>query len=91
VVAPDPFDLVVKNIPDSNTNGANKIRQRLRQLAYNCGGKVLNVARYDAVVRFSTFELAARYQLLKFNFAPSGLFLKCTIWVFMHDNQISYT
>ncbi|XP_059478006.1 meiosis regulator and mRNA stability factor 1 isoform X2 [Neocloeon triangulifer] len=60
VSVPDPFDLMIRNLPDSKVHGTNRTRQRLRQLSYNCGGKVINVSRFDALLRFASHEAAAR-------------------------------
>ncbi|CAB3364342.1 Hypothetical predicted protein [Cloeon dipterum] len=59
-VCTDHFDVIVKNLPDSTIYGTNKTRQRLKYLSYNCGGKIIRVTRYEAVVRFGSRELAER-------------------------------
>jgi meiosis arrest female protein 1 len=51
-------ELVVSNLPEDKDQ--NRIKNRLKQLSGNCGGRVVAIAKSTATIRFSTGEFAAR-------------------------------
>ncbi|XP_014205726.1 meiosis regulator and mRNA stability factor 1 [Copidosoma floridanum] len=56
----ESYDLLVSNLPEDKE--AMGIKRRLKQLSYNCGGRVVQIRQSSAVVRFSNKETADRAQ-----------------------------
>ncbi|KAJ9585358.1 hypothetical protein L9F63_002855, partial [Diploptera punctata] len=55
-----PVDMVVSNLPEDKDQS--RIKNRLKQLSGNCGGRVIAITKYTATIRFSTMEFASRAQ-----------------------------
>lgn len=52
------MDLVVSNLPEDKDQA--RIKNRLKQLSGNCGGRVIAITKSTATIRFSTGEFATR-------------------------------
>ncbi|XP_021942540.1 meiosis regulator and mRNA stability factor 1 isoform X2 [Zootermopsis nevadensis] len=55
-----PVEIVVSNLPEDKDQ--TRIKNRLKQLSGNCGGRVLSIIKSTATLRFSTGEFATRAQ-----------------------------
>ncbi|XP_023712451.1 meiosis regulator and mRNA stability factor 1 isoform X5 [Cryptotermes secundus] len=55
-----PVEVIVSNLPEDKDQS--RIRNRLKQLSVNCGGRVVAITKSTATIRFSTGEFAARAQ-----------------------------
>nr|CAD7258160.1 unnamed protein product [Timema shepardi] len=53
-------EVTISNLPEDKD--VLRVRGRLKQLSENCGGRIVNIARSFATIRFSTSEFAARAQ-----------------------------
>lgn len=54
------MEVIVRNLPQSYDHA--KLKNRLKQLSDNCGGRVVYVCLEtgNAVIRFSTLDIAVR-------------------------------
>jgi len=55
-----PMEIVVSNLPEDKDQA--RIKNRLKQLSGNCGGRVVAITKSTATIRFSTGEFATRAQ-----------------------------
>jgi meiosis arrest female protein 1 len=53
-----PVDIVVSNLPEDKDQ--TRIKNRLKQLSDNCGGRVVTLSKSSATIRFATGEFATR-------------------------------
>ncbi|KAL7299894.1 hypothetical protein TKK_0007222 [Trichogramma kaykai] len=95
----ETFDILVNNLPEDKETS--KIKHRLKQLSYNCGGRVIQIRSNMAVVRFTSQELAERAEKrmqgeLVFNqkinvkcLKVKDIFNKTQDKSLVHDNAIS--
>ncbi|KAF5280789.1 hypothetical protein FQA39_LY17970 [Lamprigera yunnana] len=59
-----PCDLLIFNLPFMFNNDVGRLKNRLKYLSDNCGGRVLTVHKDSrcAIIRFSSFDFAKRAQ-----------------------------
>jgi meiosis arrest female protein 1 len=52
------MEIIVSNLPEDKDQS--RVKNRLKQLSGNCGGRVVAITKSTATIRFSTGEFAAR-------------------------------